>query len=618
MRSITDVDATPLSPQTSPSLPAQGRSLPASRTRRRLPIMAATTSAALAAMLALAPAASAAPSTSPSPAATAASGSAAAGASGTNSSTAASASGSATSSAAPSDPQKYIVELLSQYREWWQAPGKPYNGTGTPGKVTERGVPVLTHNDNTIVNINLELSANAQQLARAVKDADTEYEPEKALPDGLGPILGQYFAQGVEQGKLRTVVEVLSGSVASTSLAKSTFQNPRPFVQRDTWLPDSDHRTDGKNELSVNGSSIPATLPVKTQPDGTIGSDGQPHKTQMEWLYTSGSFPSGHTTEAYGFSIPLAVMLPELAPEILVRASEMANNRIVLGVHYPLDLMGGRIAGTVNAVDYATKNQEKVTAARTELRNYLAERCQADNLADTLEACMDAVGAKNDRGYTNPATDTIATIPVTDRTSALAVYRARMTYGFDALPADQAAPADPAQAEAGFGAVVPMLKLVYPELSDDQLAAVVRGTAIESGYPLSATAQGWDRINLARALSQKVTVSQDGTVVGVQDADAPTVEHGEAPSDSSTPADEGAAGDGGDAGASGAGGSETGASGTTSGKGNASSAAGTSTTAAAGEKSLATTGSPAVTILAISVAVATLGGLLLAIRRSQA
>ena len=63
-------------------------------------------------------------------------------------------------------------------------------------------------------------------------------------------------------------------------------------------------------------------------------------------LQKNRSYPSGHTTTAYSWGVALADMIPELAPHIMARTSEAGNNRIVLGVHYPLDIMGGRIGGS--------------------------------------------------------------------------------------------------------------------------------------------------------------------------------------------------------------------------------------------------------------------------------
>ena len=60
---------------------------------------------------------------------------------------------------------------------------------------------------------------------------------------------------------------------------------------------------------------------------------------------TSGSYPSGHTSQAYWQGTALATLLPELAPQILARASQAAHHRVVMGVHYPLDVIGGRMMG---------------------------------------------------------------------------------------------------------------------------------------------------------------------------------------------------------------------------------------------------------------------------------
>jgi hypothetical protein len=60
-------------------------------------------------------------------------------------------------------------------------------------------------------------------------------------------------------------------------------------------------------------------------------------------LTDSPSFPSGHTT--YG-SILLAVLIPDRYPQIIVRASEYGNDRILMGAHYCMDVLGGRTLAT--------------------------------------------------------------------------------------------------------------------------------------------------------------------------------------------------------------------------------------------------------------------------------
>lgn len=63
----------------------------------------------------------------------------------------------------------------------------------------------------------------------------------------------------------------------------------------------------------------------------------------------SGSWPSGHTTRVTMEAIILAAMLPEQRAAIWARAAEYAESRVIIGMHYPLDLEAGRSAGTAMA-----------------------------------------------------------------------------------------------------------------------------------------------------------------------------------------------------------------------------------------------------------------------------
>jgi hypothetical protein len=63
-------------------------------------------------------------------------------------------------------------------------------------------------------------------------------------------------------------------------------------------------------------------------------------------LIDSPSFPSGHTTYGYMGSILLAVLVPERYPQMITRASEYGNDRIIMGAHYAMDVLGGRTLAT--------------------------------------------------------------------------------------------------------------------------------------------------------------------------------------------------------------------------------------------------------------------------------
>ncbi len=86
-----------------------------------------------------------------------------------------------------------------------------------------------------------------------------------------------------------------------------------------------------------------------------------------------GSYPSGHTTFAYECAVILSKMVPEKKYEIFMRAEEYGYNRVVLGVHYPSDIMAGRIGGTLLANEFLKSEKFMVDfeAAKAELRGAL-------------------------------------------------------------------------------------------------------------------------------------------------------------------------------------------------------------------------------------------------------
>ena len=64
----------------------------------------------------------------------------------------------------------------------------------------------------------------------------------------------------------------------------------------------------------------------------------------------SHSFPSGHTATAVAGAIVLSSLEPRLTPLFVVLAAAIAYSRLYVGVHFPLDIVGGAVIGAVTAL----------------------------------------------------------------------------------------------------------------------------------------------------------------------------------------------------------------------------------------------------------------------------
>jgi hypothetical protein len=266
----------------------------------------------------------------------------------------------------------------------------------------------------------------------------------------------------------------LIGYYSSSNPSKAFFSYDRPYMR------------------------LPERLQHRDKPDGDA------------WESTSGSFPSGHTSQAYWQGTALAVMLPELAPQILARTSEASNNRVIMAAHYPIDVMGGRMMGNHIVERRMTDTQFRpvMEAAAAELRAYLETRC-----GNTLASCI--------------AADT----PYLSDEASLSIYEERMTYGFPQIGVSGQPVTVPENAES-------LLLNSHPTLTDAQRRQVLALTAIDSGYPLDEgnTVAGWQRLNVAAAMAAEVVVNLDGSVSLA--ADLPSIP---GPTDPGTlPADPGA------------------------------------------------------------------------------
>jgi peptidoglycan/xylan/chitin deacetylase (PgdA/CDA1 family) len=117
-------------------------------------------------------------------------------------------------------------------------------------------------------------------------------------------------------------------------------------------------------------------------------------------LVNSPSYPSGHTTHGYAEGLLLALLVPERYPQMVARAAEYGNSRIVIGAHYAMDVIGGRTLALydlaqllANKPGYVGESREgiRVDDFRKELldaRPYVA-KILAEDCGVSVRECAD-------------------------------------------------------------------------------------------------------------------------------------------------------------------------------------------------------------------------------------
>ncbi|MBP0457643.1 glycoside hydrolase family 92 protein [Streptomyces bomunensis] len=329
------------------------------------------------------------------------------------------------------------------------------------------GTPLTAENDEIAVRINN--AATQKEVDRA--ETDATHSATVTMADGLGSRLGKIYQDALNGGDLPKTSALFSRvtkNLDTHDAAKDHYDYLRPYVRLG---------------FAGDGGDI-----YESQ-DGSYAS-----------LAGSGSYPSGHTYSGYEAGTVMATLLPELAPSILARTSEYGNNRIVLGFHYPIDVMGGRITAQATVAHrWADPDFGKLlTQAHTEMENVLLAQCEKEGYGDTLAACE------------GDSYDGLSTAQDVD------LYTRRLTYGFSQVGKAGQALKAPSDAAA-------LLVTAFPDLTDEQRTEILRQTATDSGYPLDATADGgasWQRINLAAAMAAHVTLGADGSVTVTNFADA--------------------------------------------------------------------------------------------------
>jgi hypothetical protein len=211
------------------------------------------------------------------------------------------------------------------------------------------------------------------QQEQALQDAFITSANLAQLSDGLGTTLGAAYVARfhyIDQQHWSEMPRALSDLIryangitgAHSGLGKYFFANKTLNGTDAVPLSMTAILNDGETDVFGRAYSLPAgasgggrygnSRPFQTErtfrkfdgvdyfshvSDNTLYNSG----TLMN-LVDSPSFPSGHTTYGYTGAILLAVLVPERYSQMIARGAEYGNDRILMGSHYAMDVLGGR------------------------------------------------------------------------------------------------------------------------------------------------------------------------------------------------------------------------------------------------------------------------------------
>ena len=229
----------------------------------------------------------------------------------------------------------------------------------------------------------------------------------------------------------------------------------------------------------------------------------------LEYLKASPALPSGHTTYGYMESLLLALLVPERYQQMVTRAAEYGNDRIVLGAHYAMDVVAGRTlaeydlaqllankAGYVGVKPNVGMKSEDLEAI-DDFREALAA-ARADLTAALKKGCGGEIAdcaARDESRFADPAKNS-------------ALYEATQTYQLPVVFATNAEGTEDVAKlapEAGY-----LLTTAFPNLTLAQANAILTVTEGRGGGFLdNGSAFGvYSRLNLYKAAEQAAALSQ--------------------------------------------------------------------------------------------------------------
>jgi autotransporter-associated beta strand protein len=368
--------------------------------------------------------------------------------------------------------------------------------TGIPGDSTDGTVV-----NATVLNANIAYAASVT-ASRTADQATAAYLDDRrgkgySVTDGLGPLTSAWRSAAQQTTSITSVA-----SDATTVLYSDSGNNVGVTTANGNTT--FGLAVDMVNGIGQYGSTEPSKRFYKYARPWRWSSSVVMLPTlvpaESATPATDGGQPSGHSAEAVRDSLAMAYVVPERFQELVARGLELGENRILAGMHSPLDVIGGRMLGLASAVASLDTGTDSTIRAAAYTQGHAV--------------LMSAAGVT-----TTAALNTYAHSAATsaDRFADHATNKAnvlrRLTFGFTQIGATTAAATVPKGAEV-------LLETRLPYLDATQRRVVLKTTAVASGYPLMDDAEGWGRLNLFAAadgygaFNGDTTVTMDATLGG--------------------------------------------------------------------------------------------------------
>lgn len=318
--------------------------------------------------------------------------------------------------------------------------------------------------------------------------------PPTTVNDGVPPGAPAGSATGAGSttsslGNVALLVNTVRGPFSSSNPSKLAYSYPRPWRMNDY------------SEVIDTGLVDEFGFPVYKS-DVVVA----PQLLRQRSLNpaTDGGFPSGHTNAFFLAGLAYAYAIPERFQELITRAFELSNYRIVAGMHSAVDVIGGRMLATALAAAILSDpaNAALKAAARSQALSYF--EAQTGTTDDTLYGYAHSAGTDTD--------------PYADRAANARAIAPYLTY---ILPRRWVN----IPMTVPLGAEV-LLETRQPYLDADQRREVLRTTALPSGYVLLDGPEQWGRLNLFAAadgygaFDADVVVTMDEAAGGFSNADS--------------------------------------------------------------------------------------------------